>query len=86
MGSCASRAIDSRAKMALVGLMQTLAIEGTKYDIRVNCLAPTAATQMTEACSRRRACVCSTRRVSAPAAEREVASAGLTAPVLEVQR
>jgi NAD(P)-dependent dehydrogenase (short-subunit alcohol dehydrogenase family) len=36
------------AKMALVGLMQTLAIEGAKYDIRVNCLAPTAATQMTE--------------------------------------
>lgn len=36
------------AKMALVGLMQTLAIEGDKYGIRVNCLAPTAATQMTE--------------------------------------
>ena len=36
------------AKMALVGLMQTLAIEGEKYDIRVNCLAPTAATRMTE--------------------------------------
>lgn len=35
------------AKMALVGLMQTLAIEGKKYGIRVNCLAPTAATQMT---------------------------------------
>ena len=35
------------AKMALVGLMQTLAIEGEKYDIRVNCLAPSAATQMT---------------------------------------
>ena len=35
------------AKMALVGLMQTLAIEGAKYSIRVNCLAPTAATQMT---------------------------------------
>jgi len=35
------------AKMALVGLMQTLAIEGAKHDIRVNCLAPTAATQMT---------------------------------------
>ena len=34
--------------MALVGLMQTLAIEGEKYDIRVNCLAPTAATQMTQ--------------------------------------
>ncbi|HEY8607761.1 MAG TPA: SDR family NAD(P)-dependent oxidoreductase [Noviherbaspirillum sp.] len=36
------------AKMALVGLMQTLAIEGEKYGIRVNCLAPTAATRMTE--------------------------------------
>ncbi|MFL0413997.1 SDR family NAD(P)-dependent oxidoreductase [uncultured Sphingomonas sp.] len=36
------------AKMALVGLMQTLAIEGEKYGIRVNSLAPTAATQMTE--------------------------------------
>jgi NAD(P)-dependent dehydrogenase (short-subunit alcohol dehydrogenase family) len=36
------------AKMALVGLMQTLAIEGAKDGIRVNCLAPTAATRMTE--------------------------------------
>ena len=36
------------AKMALVGLMQTLALEGARYDIRVNCLAPTAATRMTE--------------------------------------
>ncbi|TAK78776.1 MAG: SDR family NAD(P)-dependent oxidoreductase [Aquabacterium sp.] len=36
------------AKMALVGLMQTLSLEGAKNDIRVNCLAPTAATQMTE--------------------------------------
>ncbi len=36
------------AKMALVGLMQTLSIEGQKHDIRVNCLAPTAATRMTE--------------------------------------
>ena len=36
------------AKLALVGLMQTLALEGAKYDIRVNCLAPTAATQMLE--------------------------------------
>ena len=35
------------AKMSLVGLMQTLAIEGSKYDIRVNCLAPTASTGMT---------------------------------------
>ncbi len=37
----------SAAKMPLVGLMQTLAIEGEKYGIRVNCLAPSAATQMT---------------------------------------
>lgn len=36
------------AKMGLVGLMQTLALEGAKYDIRVNCIAPTAATQMME--------------------------------------
>lgn len=36
------------AKMALVGLMQTLSIEGAKNDIRVNCLAPTAYTRMTE--------------------------------------
>src|SRR5688572_28859606 len=35
------------AKMALVGLMQTLALEGERYGIRVNCLAPTAATPMT---------------------------------------
>src|SRR5580765_6883381 len=35
------------AKLALVGLMQTLSLEGAKYDIRVNCLAPTAATRMT---------------------------------------
>jgi NAD(P)-dependent dehydrogenase (short-subunit alcohol dehydrogenase family) len=36
------------AKMALVGLMQTLALEGSKYGIRVNCLAPTASTGMLE--------------------------------------
>jgi len=36
------------AKMALVGLMQTLSIEGAKDNIKVNCLAPTAATAMTE--------------------------------------
>lgn len=37
----------SAAKMGLVGLMQTLAIEGMKYGIHVNCLAPSAATRMT---------------------------------------
>jgi NAD(P)-dependent dehydrogenase (short-subunit alcohol dehydrogenase family) len=36
------------AKMALVGLMQTLALEGARNNIRVNCVAPTAATQMLE--------------------------------------
>ena len=36
------------AKMALVGLMNTLAHEGARYEIRVNCLAPAAATRMTE--------------------------------------
>jgi NAD(P)-dependent dehydrogenase (short-subunit alcohol dehydrogenase family) len=36
------------AKLALVGFMQTLALEGAKQDIRVNCIAPTAATQMLE--------------------------------------
>ncbi|WP_026350047.1 SDR family NAD(P)-dependent oxidoreductase [Bordetella sp. FB-8] len=35
------------AKMALVGLMQTLALEGAKHNIRVNCLAPSAVTAMT---------------------------------------
>ena len=35
------------AKMALVGLMQTLALEGERHGIRVNCLAPSAATAMT---------------------------------------
>ena len=35
------------AKLALVGLMQTLGLEGEKYNVKVNCLAPTAATAMT---------------------------------------
>lgn len=39
----------SAAKLALVGLMQTLALEGARHHIHVNALAPTAATRMTEA-------------------------------------
>ena len=36
------------AKMAMVGLMNTLHLEGDKYNICVNCLAPTAGTAMTD--------------------------------------
>jgi len=36
------------AKMALVGLMNSLELELEKYNIRVNTLTPTAATRMTE--------------------------------------
>lgn len=36
------------AKMAVLGLMNTLVLEGAKNNIRVNALAPTAGTRMTE--------------------------------------
>ncbi|MDR9484933.1 MAG: SDR family NAD(P)-dependent oxidoreductase [Sediminimonas sp.] len=36
------------AKAAMLGLMNVLAQEGARHDIRVNTLAPTAATRMTE--------------------------------------
>ena len=36
------------AKMGLVGFMNTLNLEGAKYDIRVNALSPVAGTRMTE--------------------------------------
>lgn len=37
----------SAAKLGLVGLMNTLREEGRRYNIRVNCLSPSAATRMT---------------------------------------
>ncbi|MFN3369907.1 MAG: SDR family NAD(P)-dependent oxidoreductase [Sphingomonadaceae bacterium] len=36
------------AKLALVGFMKTLSLEGAKYNVRVNSIAPVAATRMTE--------------------------------------
>lgn len=36
------------AKMAVVGFMNTLVLEGQKYNININALAPAAATRMTE--------------------------------------
>ena len=36
------------AKMAVLGFMNTLVLEGAKHNIRVNALAPTAGTRMTE--------------------------------------
>ncbi len=50
----ASTAISARAnygaaKLSLVGLMNTLKLEGAKNNIRVNAISPVAATRMTEA-------------------------------------
>lgn len=36
------------AKMAMVGLMNTLHLEGERHNIRINCISPSAATRMTD--------------------------------------
>jgi NAD(P)-dependent dehydrogenase (short-subunit alcohol dehydrogenase family) len=36
------------AKLALIGLMNTLRLEGAKNDVRINAISPVAATRMTE--------------------------------------
>jgi NAD(P)-dependent dehydrogenase (short-subunit alcohol dehydrogenase family) len=36
------------AKMGLIGFMNTLCLEGQKYDIKINAISPVAATRMTE--------------------------------------
>ncbi|MGI9287240.1 MAG: SDR family NAD(P)-dependent oxidoreductase [Pseudomonadales bacterium] len=36
------------AKMGVLGLMNTLVLEGAKYNVKVNALSPTAGTRMTE--------------------------------------
>lgn len=62
------------AKMALVGLMQVLSLEGARYDIRVNSLAPTASTRMTEDLH---------RNSSTPSFEPDAVAAGALAMVCE---
>jgi NAD(P)-dependent dehydrogenase (short-subunit alcohol dehydrogenase family) len=41
------QSVYGTAKMGMLGLMNGLAIEGKKYNIRVNCIAPGADTRMT---------------------------------------
>jgi len=48
LGGMFGQANYAAAKMGVVGLAKTLQLEGAKYDIRVNALAPSAATRMTE--------------------------------------
>jgi NAD(P)-dependent dehydrogenase (short-subunit alcohol dehydrogenase family) len=48
LGGMFGQANYSAAKLGIVGLAKSLQLEGAKYDIRVNSIAPSAATRMTE--------------------------------------